>query len=102
MKFAGILLALTLALFTLQATGALQLMPGRACAQSCADDDAQGRCADTCSDCSCCFHPCPMARFAAPLPETPSAGLVPRREAAPVYASAPARDIVHVPIALLG
>jgi hypothetical protein len=100
-KPAGILFALTLALFTFQATGALQLMAAGACTQVCADDDAQGRCADTCSDCSCCFHPRPMARFAAPLPETPVAGLMPRREAAPAYASAPAHEILHIPISLL-
>jgi len=90
-----------LALFAFQATGAFELAVAAECSDGCLDDDEQGRCADTCSDCSCCFHPRPVARAEVAHPAAPEA----RSHAAPDptadYASAPPHDILHVPIPVL-
>jgi len=98
-RLVPVLIALTLGLFVFQATGALRLLASPECTQGCLDDDTQGRCADTCGDCSCCHHPRPIARLALPLPVAPAGLPVARHEAPPAYASAPPAEILHVPIA---
>jgi hypothetical protein len=100
-KLAWLLFCLTLGLFAFQASGAFELAAGADCEQGCVDDDAHGRCAETCSDCACCSHPRPVthARFAPDLkPEL-------ARFAPPCcrvdYASPPPGDILHVPRSIL-
>ncbi|NOK19954.1 hypothetical protein [Corallococcus carmarthensis] len=69
------------------------------CLTGCSDDDAQGQCAPTCVDCTCCTHAKPLA-VAVPLP-----GLADSRFQDPPLtleaaepSSADADDILHVPI----
>ncbi|GMT99387.1 hypothetical protein KH5H1_35060 [Corallococcus caeni] len=72
------------------------------CLTGCADDDAQGQCAPTCVDCTCCTHAKPLA-VAVPLPGLADSPF--RAPPIPLDASEPssadADDILHVPIAPL-
>lgn len=88
-----------LALFAFQASGALELVSA-SCEQGCLDDDAQGRCADTCTDCACCFHPRPTVRTMTfqQAPTTVVMRAVP--EATTTCAGPPPGEILHVPILL--
>jgi hypothetical protein len=88
---------LTLGLFVFQASGAFELAAGAECEQGCVDDDAHGRCADTCDDCACCFHPRPVthARVAPDL--EPAAAPFAQQVRASRYAAPPPGDILHVP-----
>jgi hypothetical protein len=100
-KLAWVVFSLTLALFAFQATGALELAVGDECRQGCLDDDEQGRCAESCTDCACCFHPRPIARAEIAHPAAPHALAHASAEASAEYASAPPHEILHVPISLL-
>ena len=102
MKLASISVAfcLALGLFVFQATGAAALVAA-SCSQGCPDDDSQGRCADSCTDCACCFHPRPVARATAIAPAVPVRVVRTSPEVPPCYASVPSGEILHVPIAVL-
>ncbi|HEY8517118.1 MAG TPA: hypothetical protein VIS07_16525 [Candidatus Binatia bacterium] len=100
MKVARLVLSLTLALFAFQASGAFELVADVECRERCVDDDARGRCADSCTECSCCFHPRPMARASVTEAPAPACRTCPPAEPTPEYASAPPSEILHVPISL--
>ena len=88
-----------LALFAVQATGTLELV-STFCEQGCVDDDEQGRCADDCTDCGCCFHPRPTVRTVAVLPSPAALVLAAAPEPPTACSTAPPGEILHVPIAL--
>ena len=88
-----------LALYVALAIGEAPVLGSTVCAQECADDDADGHCAPTCSDCACCAHirvmTVPVAMRAI-VPAT--AARLPQRtvDAPPIPEP---REILHVPIA---
>ena len=86
-------------LLAFQATGALEFVSA-VCEQGCVDDDEQGRCADDCTDCACCFHPRPTVRTTTVLPSPAAIALATASEPAPACAGAPPGEILHVPIVL--
>lgn len=86
-------------LLAFQATGALELASA-ICEQGCVDDDEQGRCADDCTDCACCFHPRPTVRTSAVLPAPTTLVLAAAPQPQPACSPAPPGEILHVPIVL--
>ena len=98
MKLRTLALCLMLVLTAFQATGALAFVSA-ACEQRCLDDDERGRCADSCTDCACCFHPRPMARTASIRPAPAGIVLRAAQDAPAACATAPPGEILHVPIA---
>ena len=88
-----------LALFAFQASGALAFVSAD-CEQGCLDDDEQGRCADACADCACCFHPRPTVRTSALVPVPATVTTLAGSEAPPTCTAPPPGEILHVPIRL--
>ena len=93
------LLGIGLALYVALTTGEAPVLTAGSCIEDCADDDADGRCASTCNDCSCCSHVRSIA-----VPQTAKAYVSLVTSSAPerVQATPPSpepREILHVPIA---
>ena len=81
------------------ATGEAPVLGLAVCAQECADDDAEGHCAPTCSDCACCVHIRAMTVPVALKTIVPAtAARLPQRTVAAPPTPEP-REILHVPIA---
>jgi len=90
-------LLLTLLLLGAAHVAELSGLSEERCTEACADDDAQGRCAPECQDCTCCAHqPAPVlsapgTALGAPVarPHTEAPATSPR--------TAHARKIPHIP-----
>jgi hypothetical protein len=87
-----------LALLLGQAVAAPAFAVAEVCAEACANDGADGRCAPNCDDCACCTH---AARPIGAVPESsgaPACGTM--SLAAEPGGNAPGgapRDVFHVP-----
>ena len=92
------LLVFGFALYVALATGNTPVL-GAVCAQQCADDDADGHCAPTCSDCACCSHVSAITIPRQPSPHVVAvADRMPERTAVTPPQPSP-HEILHVPIA---
>ena len=70
------------------------------CESSCADDDAEGKCAANCTDCVCCSHaPQPVPLLAGSESGSTAAKQVDVEWAERVLPWVEPREILHVPIA---
>jgi hypothetical protein len=70
----------------------------QSCAQTCDDDDQDGRCPPDCADCSCCAHAAPVvvtAMRVTVLPIAPELCRFARAETLPT--SADPNEVFHIP-----
>jgi hypothetical protein len=87
---------LIVALFALQATGALAAATAE-CRDGCSDDDAAGQCAPTCSCCACCAHPKPVVATALRIEQPQPTTVQQSWCVLSIHLDADPRDILHIP-----